>query len=121
MGTPLEFIQPLSEYAQDLGIQFACTPFYLDEVNVLEPNDDFYKIASKELLLLDLINSCSMTGKPLIISSGMSCLSEVISAVDSAISHDCIDLTVLHCVSAYPTLPKDCNLSVISFYGRIGM
>ena len=45
---PLEFIPVLSELAHSSGLEFSCTPFYLDAVDQLEPYVDFYKIASYE-------------------------------------------------------------------------
>ena len=122
---PFEFIPELSSYCHELGIDFGCTPFYLDAVNELLPFVDFYKIASYELLWLDLIRNCSNTGKPLILSTGMATLDEVKDGVLAAKSSGCQNLTLLHCVSGYPTPINDCNLSAIktlsdSFNCKVG-
>ena len=110
---PLEFVPELAQRSRDRGIEFSCTPFYLEAVDELEPYVDFYKIASYELLWDDLIRSCATTLKPLILSTGMATLEEVIHAVSVARDSGCEDLTLLHCVSAYPTPARECNLAAI--------
>ena len=110
---PTDFLPELAKRSTDQGIQFSCTPFYLAAVTELEPHVDFYKIASYELLWDDLIRACAKTGKPLILSTGMATLSEIHHAVDIARGAGCTELTLLHCVSGYPTPPHECNLAAI--------
>ncbi len=109
---PLEFLPVLSDRCKEKGIQFSCTPFYLDAVNELEPYVDFYKIASYELLWDELLVACAHTGKPVIISTGMANLDEIEHAVEVLRNNNC-EPTVLHCTSAYPTPYKEANLSAI--------
>lgn len=111
---PTAFLPELAQRSHDRGIQFACTPFYLDAVAELEPHVDFYKIASYELLWDDLIRACARTGKPLILSTGMATLPEIQHAVAIARDAGCKDLTVLHCISGYPTPSDECNLAAIN-------
>lgn len=110
---PEEFLSPLSARARDLGIQFACTPFSLRAVDVLQPHVDFYKIASYELLWDDLLRACAGTGKPVAIATGMATLDEVVRATDVLRSAGCRDPFVLHCTSGYPTPVEQCNLAAI--------
>ena len=65
---PLEFIPELAEYTHKCGLKFSCTPFYLEAVDILEPYVDFYKIASYELLWLDIFRACAATGLPVVFS-----------------------------------------------------
>jgi sialic acid synthase SpsE len=111
---PEKFIPELADYAHNLGIEFSCTPFYLEAVDILEQYVDFFKIASYELLWLDLIKKCGQKGKPVIISTGMAQIYEVKSAVEVLIDSGCPKITVLHCNSAYPTKPQDANLKAIA-------
>ncbi|MCP4595904.1 N-acetylneuraminate synthase family protein [Neptuniibacter sp.] len=108
---PLQFLPELSKRCQQQNIAFSCTPFYLKAVEELEPYVDFFKISSYELLWSDLIQRCSETGKPLVISTGMATEDEIRSAVTAA--SGCEKLTLLHCVSAYPTPIEQCNLKTI--------
>ena len=110
---PLVFLPELAQRSHEQGIQFSCTPFYLDAVAELEPHVDFYKIASYELLWDDLIRACARTGKPLILSTGMATLPEIQHAVATAHDAGCAQLTLLHCISGYPTPPHECNLAAI--------
>lgn len=110
---PLEFLPELAQRSRDRGIQFSCTPFYLDAVAELEPYVNFYKIASYELLWDNLIRMCARTGKPMVLSTGMATLPEIQHAVATAREASCEDLTLLHCISGYPTQPHECNLAAI--------
>jgi N-acetylneuraminate synthase len=110
---PIDFLPHLSERCKKRGIDFSCTPFYLDAVRELEQYVDFYKVASYELLWNDLHLKCAQSGKPVIISSGMANLQEISNAVEIYKSNGCNDLTVLHCTSAYPTPTNEANLAAI--------
>lgn len=110
---PIEFIPELSTYSHSLGLQFSCTPFYLEAVKELEPYVDFYKIASYELLWDDLIIECAKTKKDLVLSSGMATLDEINHAVEIFKTYSNSKLTLLHAISGYPTPLKEANLKAI--------
>lgn len=108
------YIPLLSAHCKKHNIEFSCTPFYLEAVNVLAPHVDFFKIASYELLWDDLLVACAKTGLPVVISVGMANEAEILHAVNLLKSEGCIP-TVLHCVSAYPTPANECNLASIGY------
>ncbi len=110
---PVEFLKPLSERCAERKIEFSCTPFYLDAVAQLVPFVAFYKVASYEMMWDDLLVRCAQTGKPLVVSTGMATMEEIGHAVDVARKAGCSDLTLLHCVSGYPTPVDECNLAAI--------
>jgi len=110
---PAEFLPPLAARCRERGIQFSCTPFYLDAVEELLPHVDFYKIASYELLWADLLSACARTGKPVVLSTGMATMEEIRAAVATVRQAGCVDLTLLHCVSGYPAPVTQCNLAAI--------
>ena len=56
---PRAHLAPLAEHCARRGIQFSCTPFYLEAVAELLPFVDFYKIASYELLVTPLLEACA--------------------------------------------------------------
>ena len=111
---PVAHLAPLAERAKARGIEFSCTPFYLDAVKELAPYVAFYKIASYELLWNRLLEACAATGKPVVISTGMATMPEIQAAVATLKKANCRDITVLHCVSAYPAPPEEANLSAIA-------
>jgi sialic acid synthase SpsE len=110
---PEETIPKLAEYAHTLDLEFSCTPFYLEAVDIIDPYVDFYKIASYELLWLKLFEKCSKTGKPIVFSTGMANFNEIERALKEISKGKTEDVTILHCNSAYPTPVEDANLRVI--------
>jgi len=110
---PLSHLAPLAEHCSARKIQFSCTPFYLEAVAELEPFVDFYKIASYELLVGDLLKACARSGKRVVLSTGMATLEEIQAAAHCLKNSGARDITLLHCVSAYPTPAKEANLSAI--------
>ena len=115
---PLDFLPPIVERSRERGLDFLCTPFYLDAVDELLPFVDAYKIASYELLWSDLLRECAATGKPVILSTGMATLPEISGAVSVLRDSGCANLTLLHCVSGYPTPREQCNLAAIGTLRR---
>jgi len=110
---PEEWIPKLFERCKEKKINFSATPFYLEAVDILFDYVSFYKIASYELLWDDLLISCARTGKPIILSTGMANLEEIIHAVKVLEEHGAKDIRLMHCVSTYPAPYSDVNLSAI--------
>lgn len=110
---PLEFLPHLAGRCNSVGIEFSCTPFYLEAVKELEPYVDFYKIASYELLWDDLLAACARTDRSVILSTGMATMAEIDHAVEVLRKNGCAAPTLLHCTSAYPTPYAEANLAAI--------
>ena len=110
---PLEFLPELAEHCHKRKIDFGCTPFYLDAVDELTPYVDFFKIASYEMMWLDLVSACAQSSKPLIISAGMATMDEIVASFKHAQQEGCKDVVLLHCTSAYPTPFGEANLRAI--------
>lgn len=110
---PLDFLPALARRSRERGIEFSCTPFYLGAVAELEPFVDFYKIASYELLWDELLAACAATGKPVVLSTGMATMDEILHATEVLRRNGCAQPTLLHCTSAYPTPYSDANLAAI--------
>jgi len=111
---PRAHLAPLAERCLKRGIQFSCTPFYFEAVEELRPFVAFYKVASYELLVSNLLKACAHTGKPVVLSTGMATMEEIESAAHTLKSAGASDVTLLHCVSAYPTPADEANLSAIA-------
>lgn len=109
--TPYEWHKELFEYAKKIKITLFSTPFDSSAVDLLEKlNCPIYKVASFELTDLPLIKKIALTKKPMIISTGMANLSEINEAVKVAKQNGCKNLTLLYCVSNYPSKISDFNL-----------
>ena len=115
---PEDFNEDLAARAAEAGIEFSSTPFYLDAVGVLEPFVDFFKIASYQLLWTDVLREVAATSKPVVLATGMADHDEVARAVDTLFDAGCRDLTLLHCVSLYPTPANEANLAAIDTLRR---
>jgi N-acetylneuraminate synthase len=111
---PLAHLAPLAERCRARGVQFSCTPFYLEAVAELRPHVSFYKVASYELLVTPLLEACAATGKPVVLSTGMATMEEIAAAANTLKRAGATDITLLHCVSAYPTPASEANLSAIA-------
>lgn len=109
--TPEDF-RELHDTARALGIGFICTPFDLECINWLEPLVDAFKIASADNDFDALIRAAAETGKPVIVSGGMTGI-EGLRAARDLVRGAGAEFAVLHCVSAYPTQPEDAALATI--------
>ncbi len=109
--TPWEWHAPLSEIAQEVGIELFSTPFDESAVRFLEEMDPpAYKIASFELVDLPLLRKVGETGKPVILSTGMGSLSEIQEALDTLRSAGADQIALLVCTSSYPAPVEKMNL-----------
>ena len=114
--TPRSFVKPLFEFAKEHEIFLFSSPFSAKDVEVLEENAcPAYKIASFELVDVDLIALCASTKKPLVMSVGLANLEEIERAYNVALKHGASEITLLHCESHYPAEPYMFNLKTISF------
>lgn len=110
---PGSFNADLATRARERGIAFSSTPFHLSAVALLEPHVASFKVASYQVLWLDLLREVGRTGKPVALATGMADMDEVDAAVEALRGAGCGELTLLHCVSTYPTPPAEANLAAI--------
>ncbi len=109
-----EFHLEISDYSEKLGIEFISTPFDFDSVDLLEKiNVKRYKIASGDLTYYPLLEYIAQTQKPVILSTGASTLDEIGKSIKQLKKSGCEDLTLLHCISLYPTPSQKANLNAI--------
>lgn len=110
-----EWHQVLIGYAEAKGIQFISTPFDLESIDFLATLDlPLYKIPSGEITNLPYLEKIGKLGKPVILSTGMSDMDEVRTAVGILKKNGCPKVSVLHCNTQYPTPFEDVNLAVMN-------
>ena len=112
--TPREWIPEIFARAKDRGIEAFSSVFHPDDVAFLETlNCPRYKIASFELTDHVLIEAAALTGKPIVISTGMGSMDEIRGAMLVAVCAQpkAGDLTLLQCTSAYPAPESEANLA----------
>lgn len=104
----------LASYCHQKGILYLCTPWDTESVDILESfGVAAYKVASADLTNLPLLDKLTLTGKPLILSTGMSTTEEVKFTV-SFLNQRNAEYVLLHCNSTYPAPLHDINLKWMS-------
>jgi pseudaminic acid synthase len=117
--TPWEWQPTLKQVADSVGLHLFSSAFDASAVNFLEQmNVPAHKVASFELVDLDLIRKMACTGKPLIMSTGMATESEIEEAVETAHEAGAIQIALLKCTSAYPAPVEEANLLTIPELSR---
>jgi pseudaminic acid synthase len=109
--TPWDWQPELKAEAERCGLIFFSTPFDHSAVEFLERLEvPAYKIASFEIVDLPLLQCVAATGKPVILSTGMSSLPEIEEAVETLRKGGAKQIALLKCTSAYPARPEEMNL-----------
>ena len=106
----------IDQYCRELGIDWFVSTWDVEAVNFMEQFDTpLYKLASASLTDHDLIKRILFTGKPLMLSTGMSTIKEIEEAVNLVWNFDPeYPLFIAHSTSAYPCKPEELNLRMIN-------
>lgn len=103
------------KYAKSLGLDFVetlCAKGCLSLLKLFTPN--YLKVASRDLTNLPLLEAMAETKIPIILSTGMAGKKELDDALE-VITRYHSDISILHCVSQYPTHPENLNLNTILY------
>lgn len=113
MGFSLAQWKGIKRHCDSVGLDFICSPFSNVAVDWLEQiGIKFYKIGSGEVTNFLILEKIVHTGKPVILSSGMSSYAELDKTVDFLKERQ-VDFSILQCTTAYPTMPEHYGLNVI--------
>ncbi|MBC3538508.1 N-acetylneuraminate synthase family protein [Rufibacter sediminis] len=105
--------EEIKNHCELVGLEFMSSPFSLAAVDLLENlNVNRYKIASGEINNLLMLEKIARTGKPIILSSGMSSFSELEKTIEFLKPFG-NELSIMQCTTAYPTAPEQVGLNVI--------
>lgn len=115
LALPRKDFITLARYAEAIGIEFMSTPGDVDSLRFLvkEVGVKRIKIGSDDLTYRPLVEAAFATKLPIILSTGMATRHEVTETI-----YDCgrgNHVTLLHCVSSYPTEPEDANLLAMKY------
>ena len=112
--TPWEWHKAIFDRAKEKGMEAFSSPFDETAVDFLESlNVPAYKIASFENTHHPLLRKVAATGKPVIVSTGVSTLEDIIESVQVLRKAGCKDIILLKCTSTYPATPENTNLLTI--------
>ncbi len=110
----------LLEYCREKDITFLSTPFDIESARMLAGMGiPIMKIPSGEITNFPYLREIAGYRKKIILSTGMSSLPEVRSALDVLKENGAEDVTVLHCNTQYPTPFQDVNLLAMVSMGKI--
>lgn len=113
MSFTLEHWKGIKEHCDEVGLEFVSSPFSNAAVDLLEEVVvSRYKIGSGEVNNLLMLEKIAQTGKPIILSSGMSSFNELDESV-AFLTERNADVSILQCTTAYPTQPEEWGLNVI--------
>jgi len=111
---PDEWHQVLQRHSKECEVEFLSSVADIHAVDLLDTlNVSAFKIASEDLINIELIKYLSTKDRPVILSTGMADSHEIDNAVTLIESSGVGNLILLHCVSAYPTPISSCNLNRI--------
>lgn len=118
--TRLEFSeaewQGLANHARDQGLMFLSSPFSSEAVQMLtRVGMEMWKIGSGEVGNFPLLDEMTATGRPILLSSGMSDLAELDKAVERVVGAG-VPLAVLQCTTAYPCPPERIGLNMMQVF-----
>lgn len=114
MEFTLEQWQEIKAHCDAVGLEFISSPFSNAAVDLLEKvGVKRYKVGSGEVNNFVLLEKIAQTGKPVIISSGMSALEELDKTIAFLKSRK-VNYSILQCTTAYPTTAKQFGLNVIT-------
>jgi len=117
----------LKRTADECGIEFMSTPFYLEAVDLLEAcGVQTHKIASGDITFVPLLEKVGKTGKRVILSTGASDLVDIRTAVNILKKAGSSRVDLLHCVTNYPPVWEEMNLRSIvtmknEFHATVGI
>ena len=113
MGFSIDQWKGIKQHCNAVGLDFVCSPFsnlavdWLEEIGVEQ-----YKIGSGEVNNFLMLEKIAQTGKPVILSSGMSSNQELDNTV-AFLRERKVDFSILQCTTAYPTQPEQYGLNAI--------
>lgn len=105
----------LINYSKEKGVMFLSSPFDLESIDMLDSlGIEIFKVPSGEIENVPYLRKIGKTGKKVILSTGMSNLSDIEFALEILKESGTKDITVLHCNTDYPTIMEEVNLKAMN-------
>ena len=116
-----EELLAMKAYADQIGIECTSTPFSMVEADFMvdKMKVDFIKIASMDLNNYPLLDYIARKNRPIVLSTGLSTLSEIDMAIRTIEEAGNNEIVILHCVATYPTSDSDVNLKNIETFSKL--
>jgi len=104
----------LAEYCKKIKIDFACTPFDFESVDIIDKYVKYFKVASADITNIPLIRKIAKKQKPILLSTGASNTTEIDYAIKEIKKFNKKKIVIMHCILNYPTEDHNANLNMIS-------
>lgn len=111
---PFEDFVVLSDYCKEKNIEFLSTPFDIDSIHFLKDMVNVWKVPSGEITNYPYLKEIGITGKKVILSTGMSEMNEIEAAIDVLKDNGCPEIILLHCTTEYPAPIDEVNLNAMN-------
>lgn len=112
-----EETKDIFNYCEKKRIGYFSTPYGFETASILqELGTPAYKIGSSDIDNYPLLKQIAKYGKPVILSSGMSTLGEIVDSLNWLRDGGCKEIALLHCVTSYPAKFEDVNLRVLQTF-----
>jgi N,N'-diacetyllegionaminate synthase len=100
------------------GVQFMASIWNLEYIDLFDPFIRIHKVGSGDLTSYPMLRRLAATGKPIVLSTGLASMPEIVEAVSEIVAVDSAyrderKLALLQCTSSYPCPPEDVNLAVM--------
>lgn len=114
---PRQWHKELSDYCKKIGIDFSSAPYDFEAVDLLDKLDvPFIKIGSGEITWHEMLVYIAKKGKPVMLATGDSTLSEVDEAVRVIEETGNRNLILMQCITNYPSKIESANINVLKTY-----
>ncbi len=113
ISLPFDSFIKLKKYCDKIGIIFLSAPFHLEAADFLSDLVLYFKIPSGEIINYPLLENIAKKGKPVILSTGMSSLSDIEEAIKIFYKENNKNIILLHCTSNYPCPFNEVNLKAM--------
>jgi len=115
-----KWLQPLKKHADQNDIAFICSPFDNESIDLLcDINVDALKIASSETVNFPLLSYAAKKGKPVILSTGMCDLVDILEAVNICKISGNDKVAILQCASMYPAPIEKVNVLAMRTFREV--
>ncbi|MBI9105802.1 MAG: N-acetylneuraminate synthase family protein [Spirochaetales bacterium] len=113
----LDFYLEMKELTENCGMSFLASPFGIKSLGYIKELDcNEIKIASPELNHFPLLKAAAETGKKLLLSTGVSTLSDIEAALAVTGRKNTV---IFHCITSYPAPEEEYNLSLLPIYRNL--
>ncbi len=114
---PREWHKEISDYCNEIGIDFSTSPYDFEAVDLCMDLDvPFIKIGSGEITWLEMLEYVAKKNKPMLLATGDATMSEIDEAIRTIEATGNTNLVLMQCITNYPSKIESANINVLKNY-----